>query len=123
MALLFPFGAGFRFNDVLRQCHSAIYFQPCPQLWLYAGLARPSIMPPLRTTALLLASFAGRALAQNITYDYVIAGAGTAGMLLGVVLSENPAINVVVLEAGSDGRTDQNITNPQLRGKIDTPKN
>jgi len=57
--------------------------------------------------------------AQNATqtYDYVIAGAGTAGMLLAVVLSENPNITVCVLEAGGDGREDQNITVPERRGE------
>ncbi|KAK4550707.1 hypothetical protein LTR36_000286 [Oleoguttula mirabilis] len=58
------------------------------------------------------------AAAQNVTYDYVIAGAGTAGMLLAVVLSENPDITVCVLEAGGDGRTDRNITDPERRGTI-----
>lgn len=55
--------------------------------------------------------------AQNTTYDYVVVGAGTAGMLLAVVLSENPDISVLVLEGGGDGRTDYNITNPERRGK------
>lgn len=54
--------------------------------------------------------------AQNITYDYVIAGAGTAGLLLAVVLSENPNITVAVLEGGGDGRQDPNVTIPELRG-------
>jgi len=38
--------------------------------------------------------FAALATAENITYDYVIAGAGTAGMLLAVVLTENPDVTV-----------------------------
>lgn len=71
-------------------------------------------MPSFALTCLL---FAGVALSQNATYDYVIAGAGTAGMFLAVVLTENPNIRVAVLEAGADGRAEQNITNPQLRGK------
>jgi len=54
--------------------------------------------------------------AQNVTYDYVIAGAGTAGMLLAVVLTENPNVSVCVLEAGGDGREDLNITVPENRG-------
>lgn len=57
------------------------------------------------------------------TYDYVIAGAGTAGLLLAVILSENPDITVCVLEAGADGTHETNITNPELRGEsiLDTP--
>ena len=65
---------------------------------------------------LFLSLFTVSAVAQNITYDYVIAGAGTAGLLLAVVLSENPDVNVAVLEAGSDGRTLHNITVPERRG-------
>lgn len=65
----------------------------------------------------LLALTAGLATAQNATYDYVIAGAGTAGLLLGVILSENPDVTVAVLEAGGDGRTDRNITVPERRGR------
>lgn len=56
--------------------------------------------------------------AQNVTYDYVIAGAGTAGLLLAVVLSENPDITVAVLEGGGDARTNPNVTIPELRGMI-----
>lgn len=69
---------------------------------------------------LATATVATMAVAQNttITYDYAIAGAGTAGLLLAVVLSEDPNVNVVVLEAGSDGRTNPNITIPELRGDI-----
>jgi len=62
---------------------------------------------------------AALAAAQNVTeYDYVIVGAGTAGMLLAIVLSENPDITVCVLEAGGDGRTDLNITVPERRGEL-----
>ena len=67
---------------------------------------------------LLAATAAVAQLPPNATYDYAIAGAGTAGLLLAVVLSENPDINVVVLEAGGDGRSDFNITIPERRGTI-----
>ena len=50
------------------------------------------------------------AAAQDVVYDYVIAGAGTAGLLLATILSENPDITVLVLEAGVDGRNQSNIT-------------
>lgn len=69
--------------------------------------------------ALVLAALNSHVVSQNVTYDYVIAGAGTAGMLLAVVLSENPNITVAVLEAGSDGRTQPNITIPERRGTSD----
>ncbi|KAF2773676.1 FAD/NAD(P)-binding domain-containing protein [Teratosphaeria nubilosa] len=69
-------------------------------------------------TVAALAVFYAAAQLTNQTYDYVIAGAGTAGGLLAVVLSENPNITVAVLEAGGDGRTDPNITVPERRGTI-----
>ncbi|CAJ2504171.1 Uu.00g115650.m01.CDS01 [Anthostomella pinea] len=69
--------------------------------------------------AVFVACVVALATAQsNTSYDYVIAGGGTAGTLLAVVLSENPDITVCVLEAGGDGRKDNNITNPELRGTI-----
>ena len=33
-------------------------------------------------------------------FDYVIIGGGTAGLVLAARLTENPAVQVVVLEAG-----------------------
>ena len=71
----------------------------------------------MRPSFCVLALATSFATAQNVTYDYVIAGAGTAGLLLGVILSENPDVTVAVLEAGGDGRTDRNITVPERRGR------
>ncbi|KAF3003249.1 hypothetical protein E8E14_001043 [Neopestalotiopsis sp. 37M] len=56
--------------------------------------------------------------AQNATHDYIIVGAGTAGLLLAVVLTENPDISVLVLEAGGDARNTPNVTDPERRGTI-----
>lgn len=52
------------------------------------------------------------------TYDYVIAGGGTAGLFLAVALTENPNFSVAVLEAGDDGRQDARITVPEKQGSI-----
>ncbi|KAF7517654.1 hypothetical protein G7054_g13737 [Neopestalotiopsis clavispora] len=56
--------------------------------------------------------------AQNATHDYIIVGASTAGLLLAVVLTENPNISVLVLEAGGDARNTPNVTDPERRGTI-----
>lgn len=70
-----------------------------------------------RELILILLSLASLTIAQNETFDYVIAGAGTTGLLLAVILSENPNITVCVLEAGGDGRLESNITDPERRGR------
>lgn len=52
------------------------------------------------------------------SYDYVIVGGGTSGLLLATLLSANPNITVAVLEAGIDGRTDPRIQIPENEGSI-----
>lgn len=71
------------------------------------------LMKPLLTT-LTLAAVA----TQATTYDYVIAGAGTSGLLLALALTTDPTITVAVLEAGPDNRTDPRITVPEREGSI-----
>lgn len=67
--------------------------------------------------AIYLSALVALSSASEVVYDYVIAGAGTAGLLLATILTEDPNVNVLVLEAGGDGRTERNITNPERRGK------
>lgn len=45
-------------------------------------------------------------------YDYVICGGGTAGLVLAARLTEDPNINVAVLEAGKHKRDDQLVDTP-----------
>jgi choline dehydrogenase-like flavoprotein len=42
-------------------------------------------------------------------HDYLIVGAGTAGLVLAARLSENPKINVGVIEAGKLRVDDENV--------------
>ncbi|KAI9888861.1 MAG: hypothetical protein M1814_006211 [Vezdaea aestivalis] len=49
---------------------------------------------------------------SSISYDYLIAGGGTAGLVLAARLSSNPTVNVGVIEAGIDHTNDPSILTP-----------
>ncbi|GAB1314581.1 Glucose oxidase [Madurella fahalii] len=57
--------------------------------------------------AFLLACVAG---VRSETFDYVIAGAGTAGLVIANRLSDRPDISVAVIEPGDDQRNNPNVT-------------
>ncbi|KAL4926695.1 GMC family oxidoreductase [Aspergillus undulatus] len=44
--------------------------------------------------------------------DYVIVGGGTSGLVLAARLSEDPNVQIIVLESGPDRRSDPRVTNP-----------
>ena len=48
---------------------------------------------------------------NNTHYDYVIAGGGTAGLVVARRLSEDPKITVAVIEAGTFERNNPNVRN------------
>ena len=54
------------------------------------------------------------AVANVGTFDFVIAGGGTAGLTLAARLTEVPTISVAVLEAGVDRSSDLNVLAPGL---------
>ncbi|TFY64911.1 hypothetical protein EVG20_g5785 [Dentipellis fragilis] len=53
----------------------------------------------------------------NTTFDYLIIGGGTAGLVLAARLSENPDVVVGVLEAGEDRGNTTAVQYPGLAGK------
>jgi choline dehydrogenase len=65
------------------------------------------------TTHLLtfICSF-GTSIAAMDSFDYIVVGAGTAGLVVANRLSENPSVTVAVIEPGTDQRDNPNVTNP-----------
>ena len=52
----------------------------------------------------------------NDSFDYVVLGGGTAGLVIASRLSENPRFTVAVIEAGDFERNNPNVTNPSVYG-------
>jgi len=44
------------------------------------------------------------------SFDYIIVGAGTSGLVVANRLSENPLVTVAVIEPGTDQRDNANVT-------------
>ncbi|KAF2097109.1 alcohol oxidase [Rhizodiscina lignyota] len=48
------------------------------------------------------------------TFDYVVVGGGTAGLVVAARLSENPDVSVAVIEAGANRMDDKQVSTPSL---------
>lgn len=48
----------------------------------------------------------------SMSFDYLIAGGGTAGLVVANRLSEIPTISVGIIEAGEDLTDDKKVTTP-----------
>ena len=47
--------------------------------------------------------------AANRTFDYIVVGGGLTGLTVAARLAENPAVTVLVVEAGADNRNDPRV--------------
>lgn len=67
------------------------------------------IIKYLITFSTLLTAIPGTA---SQTFDYIIVGAGTSGLVVANRLSEDPSVTVAVIEPGNDESTNPLVTNP-----------
>lgn len=87
--------------------------QSLPRRIIKPGMCRILAEAMAPFTMLLLAVLTGGPVAATLaTFDYIIAGGGTCGLLLANRLSEDPNVTVAVIEPGGDVRNNTNVTDP-----------
>lgn len=72
-------------------------------------MANPS---SILTTIIGAFLFTHQHVATATTFDYIIAGGGTCGLLLANRLTEDAGVTVAVVEPGGDERANPNVTDP-----------
>jgi choline dehydrogenase-like flavoprotein len=70
---------------------------------------------------LVLAYGVGASRVAIESYDYIIIGAGTSGLVVASRLSEQPSVTVAVIEPGCDERDNVNVTTTVFGAGLNTP--